>query len=242
MIVACNSREPGIDIQASSSINQEVVMSEEDISKDDNESQTDFELRERNEYNKNDYDKNLLLQFLHDEIPIINYQQEGRTVYFSDLRNDSPISYIPEDTLGSVFDYFYIVDMDGDKKPEFAFCPPGGRDLIKYNEEIGCFELWLSETYHHYPIGDGQIYVILPTQPMVYVYEKYDEYANLIDSKVFSIGEEYSKEKNESYMVYEIDSIPVSENEWYNETAYLFELIENAPKALQYQDLLSNVR
>jgi hypothetical protein len=193
---------------------------------------TIFTPRERHVYNANDTDKNLLLQFLNDEVPIINYEEEGKIVYFSDLDTDG---IGPLDRKR-----YHIVDMDGDGRQDFCFTYPASRDVIRYNEKMECFELWLSELNKQFPIGNKQMYFAMFNTITIYSYLRYDEFANLLEERVYSVREDYDKEKDEHYTVYEIDFEPVSESEWKEATAYFFELKESAPEALSYQDLLSD--
>ena len=214
--------------------NEELVVTE------DNVIETQVELKDtsttnegrqtdRVVYNEHDLSKNLLLQFLHDEIPIVNYNNEGDVVYYSDLVD------VNENLETSKF---FIVDMDGNGNDEYGYFHHPMLDIIKYNEEKEYFELWISVKSQQRPIGNGKMYAITTSQPIIYEYYLYDENANLIESSYYRTGEEYDKEKEVPYKVYEINDKYVSEETWNVETEYLFNLIEEAPKPLGYQELL----
>lgn len=187
---------------------------------------TEFTPRDKHVYNSADADKNLLLQFLNDELPIINYIESGekKTVYYSQLDGG--------------YDYFYIVDMDGDGKKEFCIFITAENLIIKYNEQKECFEVWLRTRIQEKPIGDGKAYAIDAHTDTRYSYYEYDENGNLIVEKYYSIGRIYDEDSDEGNMQYLIGTEVVSKEEWEKETAYLFDMMESAPPALTYDDLL----
>lgn len=187
---------------------------------------TEFTPRDKHIYNSTDADKNLLLQFLNDEIPIINYIESGekKTVYYSEL--------------DSGYDYFYIVDMDGDGKKEFCIFITAETLIIKYNEQKESFEVWLRTRIQEKPIGNGKTYAIDSHTDTGYSYYEYDENGELIEEKYYSIGRIYDENNDEGTMQYLIGTKVVSKEEWEEETAYLFDMMEAAPSALTYDDLL----
>lgn len=180
-------------------------------------------------YNENDSNKNLLLQFLHDEMLIVNYADKGDAFYYSDLVDENE---------NMEYSKYFIVDMDGDGNEEFGYFHHSVLDIIKYNEGKEYFELWISVKSQQRPIGNGEMYAIITSQPIIYEYYLYDEKANLMESCYYRIGEKYNKEKDATYMVYEINGESVSEERWNLETEYFFKLKEEAPKAISYQELL----
>ena len=189
--------------------------------------ETEPEPRERHEYNKLNPDKNLLLQYLYDEIPLY-FANSSKTYYFSELSE-----IIDEDEKN-----FYVIDMDMDGKPEFGIISPelGAIILIRYNEQKDCFESWLEERRQQLPLGNGRMYEISSSASyQVYSYLVYDENANLIKRI------DYSKLFEGPDVAYEIDTDDerkkVTEKEWHAESAWLFRLIENAPKPLSYTEL-----
>lgn len=205
----------------------------------ENSKMEEVQARERHVYNTSNPDKNLFLQFLHDEIPIIHYPYgwiEGETIYktlyFSEIK----------DEFGS-FPEFYMVDMDGDGRQEYCFGVPALLNTIKYNEELGCFEIWLQERNQQKPIGNGQMYSKDFHTDTGYGYYLYDENANLIEYKLYTItpmsdgnGGEYIKYSiwDEEKGIFNV----VTEEAWNEETEFLFKLIDDAPKPMSYEELL----
>ena len=190
------------------------------------ESTTAPKPRERHEYNKHNPDKNLFLQFLHGEIPFVTLGSYGGVHYFSDtneIRDENE-------------QRFYIIDMDGDGKPELGCIYPEltMMSIIRYNEEKDCFEEWLSGRHQQIPLGNGQMheYKYFATAT-AYSYDLYDKNANLIKSVSYITGERYPYDTT----YYQIDFVDVTEEEWKAESAFLFELIENAPKPMSYKEL-----
>jgi len=179
--------------------------------------------RERHEYNKHNPDKNLFLQFLHDEIPVVNMDGSEKTFYFSDLSEVAD-----EDRK-----IFYIVDMDGDGKPELCckYQELAAINIMRYNEEKDCFDLWLSGLSQQFPLGNGEMYIIGNSWTS---YHLYDENANLIEEIVYSFNRgpdvKFWIDKNGFQK-------EVAEDDWNSESAWLFELIENAPKPISYKEL-----
>jgi hypothetical protein len=117
-------------------------------------------------YNENDPNKNLFLRFLNNEIPIVNYNNgcEMKTVYFNDISS-----------LWDIDDKrFFMVDMTGDGILEFCYLIAGCIEIIKYNEEEDSFYLWLFETNHHRPIGNGQMYFASYNLTTIFAYYVYD--------------------------------------------------------------------
>lgn len=208
----------------------------------ENNKMEEVHAKERHIYNASNPDKNLFLQFLHDEIPVINYpygQREGKaiykTLYFSEIKDE--FGFSPE------FSEFYMVDMDGDGIQEYCFKIPALLNTIKYNEELQCFEVWLQERNQQKPIGNGQMYSKDFHTDTRYGYYLYDKDANLIEYKLYTItpmsdgngGEcvEYSI-WDEEKGVFNV----VTEEVWNDETEFLFKLIDEAPKPMSYEELL----
>ncbi|MCH5280643.1 MAG: hypothetical protein J1E61_04175 [Lachnospiraceae bacterium] len=92
------------------------------------EEEEQYEVRERHIYNVSDPDKNLFLQFINDEIPLLDFSGKG-IVYFSEVEAER--------------DTFYIIDVDEDGKNEFGFRTTERNILIKYDEADHCFKVWL---------------------------------------------------------------------------------------------------
>ncbi len=181
-----------------------------------------------NLYNELDSSKNLLLKFLHDEVPIVNYPEEGDMKYYSDI-SDENISL--EDSK------FYIVDMDGDGINEFGYYRYPMLDIIKYDQEDDTFELCISVKSQQRPIGEGEMYAIITSQPIIYEYYLYDEDANLVERDYYRTGEVIDKDNKTVIVIYEINGENVSLEEWNNETEYFFARKEAAPSPLTYQEL-----
>jgi len=185
-------------------------------------STTKPEPRKRHEYNRENPGKNLFLQFLHDEISYVGEKGEAR--YFSDFHG----------ITGENENSFYIVDMDGDGKPEFWYQDYVSTDIFRYSEDKDCFELWLYGRRQMYPLGVGKIYEHHSSASSVtYAHHSYDKNANLIESIFYEKG--ISPPYVEEY--FKIDDVAVSEDEWNTASAWLFELIKNAPNPLSYKEL-----
>ncbi|MEH2957284.1 hypothetical protein [Candidatus Merdisoma sp. JLR.KK006] len=201
----------------------------------------DTQVKERHIYNENNPDKNLFLQFLHDEIPITHYPYEWiegttiyKTLYFSEIIDE--FGFYPE---------LYMVDMDGDGIQEYCFRIVALLNTIKYNEELGCFEIWLQEREQQKPIGNGQMYSKDFHTDTRYGYYLYDKNANLIEYKLYTVtpmsdgnGGECVKYSiwDEEKGVFDV----VTEEVWNKETKFLFELIDHASKPMSYEELLGD--
>jgi len=189
------------------------------------ESTTAPEPRERHEYNKHNPDKNLFLQYLNDEIPLVFDAAGNKAHYFSYGSDDAETSEMR----------FYIVDMDGDGKPEFCYRYHSSFDIIRYNEEKSYFELWFSGRQQCTPLGNGKIHEHFSSANMFAdSYQTYDNAGNLIESITLSRG--VRPPSVEDYFA--IDYVDVTEEEWSAADARMRKLFENAPKALSYQELL----
>lgn len=180
---------------------------------------TEFEPRERHTYNASDPDKNLFLQFINDEIPLINYEGKG-VVYYSELN--------------AYEDIYCIVDMDGDGINEFCFNTVVTNNVIKYNEEKQCFEIWTRARFHARPIGNGRMYEMPQNIDLMYRDYSYDKNGNLVKEKLYTIWDPGTDK-----VQYTLDGRrEVSKEEWEKATAEYFEAIENAPPTLTYEQLL----
>lgn len=167
----------------------------------------------RHIYNENSYEKNLLLQFLHDEIPLED--STGKLVYFSEFSEKGGL-------------YYYIVDMDGDGQPEYSYWETGGNTFIRYMKDKGCFEVWLCARTDCYPIGNGVMIDLVANTSSWYTYMVYDSEANLIKETTYMYGWDGCKK---------IDGAEVTEEEWNKETEYLFEAYRNRPQPFSYEEL-----
>lgn len=181
-----------------------------------------------NIYNVHDSSKNLLLRFLHDEVPIIDYSEEGETKYYSDIADEN-ISL--EDSK------FYIIDMDGDDTNEFGYYRYPVLEIIKYDKEDDKFDLWISVKSQQRPIGKGEMYAIITGQPITYEYYQYDKDAKLLESDYYRTGEVFDKDNETATVIYEINGKNVPIEEWNNETEYFYTRKEAAPNPLTYQEL-----
>lgn len=167
----------------------------------------------RHIYNENSYEKNLLLQFLHDEIPL--EISTGEYAYFSEFSENGGL-------------YYYIVDMDGDGQSDYSYWEPGGHTFIRYIEEKGCFEIWLCTRTDCYPIGDGVMIDLVANTSSWYTYLVYDSEANLVKETTYMYGWDGCRK---------IDGVEVTEEEWNEQTEFLFEAYSNRPKPFSYEEL-----
>lgn len=184
----------------------------------------------------------LFLQFLNNEIPIIRNEQwewdwnlnNLDRVYYSDI-SDRVENYHGDD----IYSIFYIVDMDGDGNSEFCFYSRALLYIIKYDEDNGVFNLWLTGSTNQKPLGNGYLYYYSGNLTIIHAYEMYDKNANLVRNKIFTSEFDYYDEETDTvHNKYTIDWEVVSESEWHEEIAFLFELRDNGPRPLSYQDLL----
>ena len=185
--------------------------------------------KERHTYNAEDSDKNLFLQFLHDEIPIVDYMYEGNIAYYSDIRS-----------IGDTdFKQFYIVDMTGNGKMDFCFFDTGVREIIVYDEQREVFTVWLTMRSQQYPLGNGKTFSIDEHMELKYGYQVYDEHVGLIAEHLYmqEIGVEPTNYRHWIFSQEADNFEPVSENEWNEAIAFLFELIENKPEPLSFSEL-----
>lgn len=179
-------------------------------------------------YNEDDSSKNLLLRFLNDELPIVNYKGASNKLFYSDIAD--PNIRLEESK-------FFIVDMDGDGKDEYGFCIHPMLEIIKYDDEKEQFEVWISIKSQQRPIGDGEMYAIITGQPMIYEYYKYDTDANLLESQYYTIDEEVDEENNTSSIIYSVNGNNVTEEVWRNQTNKFFRLKDLAPNPIEYEQL-----
>ena len=185
--------------------------------------------KEKHTYNAEDSDKNLFLQFLHDEIPIVDYMYEGNIAYYSDIRS-----------IGDTdFKQFYIVDMTGNGKMDFCFFDTGVREIIVYDEQREVFTVWLTMRSQQYPLGNGKTFSIDEHMELKYGYQVYDEHVGLIAEHLYmqEIGVEPTNYRHWIFSQEADNFEPVSENEWNEAIAFLFELIENKPEPLSFSEL-----
>lgn len=171
------------------------------------------QISKKHVYNKNSDEKNLLLQFLHDEIPL--EISEGEYVYFSEYSENGGL-------------YYYIVDVDGDGQSEYSYWEPGGHTFIRYMKEKGCFEIWLCTRTDCYPIGNGVMIDFVANTSSWYTYMIYDSEANLVKETIYMDGGDGCKK---------IDDIEVTEEEWNERTELLFEQYKNRPRPFSYEEL-----
>lgn len=127
--------------------------------------------------------------------------------------------------------------MDGDGINEFGYYRYPMLDIIKYDKEDDNFELWISVKSQQRLIGEGEMYAIITSQPIIYEYYQYDEDANLVESDYYRTGEEFDKDNETVTVIYEVNGENVSLEEWNNETEYFFARKEAAPIPLTYQEL-----
>lgn len=167
----------------------------------------------RHIYNDNSYEKNQLLQFLHDEIPL--EISTGELVYFSKFSEHGGL-------------YYYIVDMDGDGRAEYSYWETGGHTFIRYMEEKGCFEIWLCARTDSYPIGNGVMIDLVANTSSWYTYMVYDSNANRIEETTYMDGWDGCKK---------INGEEVTEEEWDKRTEILFEAYNNRPQPFRYEEL-----
>lgn len=171
------------------------------------------QIPKRHIYNANSYEKNLLLQFLHDEIPLED--STGKLVYFSEYSEHGGL-------------YYYIVDVDGDGQLDYSYWETGGNTFIRYMKEKGRFEVWLCTRTDCYPIGNGVMIDVVANTSSWYTYMVYDSEANLVKETTYMEGWDGCKK---------IDGVEVTEEEWDRQTEFLFEAYENRPQPLSYEEL-----
>ena len=201
------------------------------------------EARERHIYNKNDEQKNRFLQFLNDEIPIVEYnvyKYPSETVYASEIyMGDSEGNLMP--------DMYYVLDMDRDGEDEFCFYSLMVLNIIKYDHEREVFTLWKYFDWKYKPLREGEMYAIVDGDfvpaKRSWIYETYDKDGNSLITNLYSmiweedkevqyaIRENMGKEDDSGHQI-------VSEEEWLERRAYLIDLIEDAPEWITYEDLL----
>ena len=201
------------------------------------------EARERHIYNKNDEQKNRFLQFLNDEIPIVDYDVDNyplETVYASEIyMGDSEGNLMP--------DMYYVLDMDRDGEDEFCFYSLMVLNIIKYDHDREVFTLWKDVDWKYKPLREGEMYAayngehVPPTRE--WIYKSYDRDGNTLELNMYSII--LTGEDTREYEIWEntgnnMDALieVVSEEEWLERRAYLIDLIEDAPEWITYEDLL----
>ena len=133
-------------------------------------------------------------------------------------------------------DEFLIFDLDGDGEDEFFYFHSAFCYVFRYNKDKKGFEPWLTTRRRQLPAGNSQMYEIASSGSFTaYSYLKYDTNAKLIDEINYTVlhdgpdisywtdfGKAAEKE--------------ITEEEWHAASAWLFELIEHAPKPISYQE------
>ena len=201
------------------------------------------EARERHIYNKNDEQKNRFLQFLNDEIPIVDYDVDNyppETVYASEI-------FLDVRERNCMPNMYYVLDMDGDGEDEFCFYSWLVLNIIKYDHEREVFTLWKYDDWRYKPLREGEMYAayngehVPPTRE--WIYKSYDRDGNTLELNIYSMI--LTGEDTREYEIWEntgnnMDALieVVSEEEWLERRAYLIDLIEDAPEWIAYEDLL----
>ncbi len=198
---------------------------------------TTFDESNDNMENININDKKLFLQFLNNKIPVKDYEYSGVVMYYSDIINKYGYGNENPKDSNSIF---FITDMTGDGKKDFAYFYNASIDIITYDEEEKIFKLWFTGKSQLRPIGNKEMYSIITSQPIVYEHFTYDEKTNLLSHKTYTSGEIYDEIEKATTIIYKIDDKVVSEEKWKEETKYFFELKSNAPMSLSYEDLISD--
>ncbi len=201
------------------------------------------EARERHIYNKNDEQKNRFLQFLNDEIPIVDYDVDNyppETVYASEI-------FLDVRERNCMPNMYYVLDMDGDGEDEFCFYSWLVLNIIKYDHEREVFTLWKYVDWRNKPLRTGEMYAVYNAEHVPatksWVYETYDKDGSSLITNLYSmtweedgeiqyiIRENMGKDNDSGHQI-------VSEEEWLERRAYLIDLIEDAPEWITYEDLL----
>ena len=201
------------------------------------------EARERHIYNKNDEQKNRFLQFLNDEIPLVDYDVDNyppETVYASEI-------FLDVHERNCMPNIYYVLDMDGDGEDEFCFYSWLVLNIIKYDHEREVFTLWKYDDWRYKPLREGEMYAayngehVPPTRE--WIYKSYDRDGNTLELNIYSMI--LTGEDTREYEIWEntgnnMDALieVVSEEEWLERRAYLIDLIEDAPECIAYEDLL----
>lgn len=225
LLVGCNNGSDlsgtSADLVQEENVNYNNTTNEVAVSVENEESQKNVTI-------ESDSSKCLLLSFINNEIPLVDYPKIGDVKYYNDI-SDSNIS-LDEST-------FYVLDVDGDGVDEYGYYYYPMLNIIKYNKVNDDFELWLSVDSKQRPIGNGELISIITSQPIIYEYYKYDEGANMVESIYYRTGEEVDEETGEVKVIYEINGESVSEEVWISETEYFFLRKDKAPNPLTYQEL-----
>ena len=201
------------------------------------------EARERHIYNKNDEQKNRFLQFLNDEIPIVDYDVDNyppETVYASEI-------FLDVRERNCMPNMYYVLDMDGDGEDEFCFYSWLVLNIIKYDHEREVFTLWKYVDWRNKPLRTGEMYAVYNAEHVPatksWVYKSYDRDGNTLELNIYSMI--LTGEDTREYEIWEntgnnMDALieVVSEEEWLERRAYLIDLIEDAPEWITYEDLL----
>lgn len=194
----------------------------------------------RNVYNPYDSDKNLFLQFLNNEIPLID-NREGtmRVLFFEDL--------LEETTSQTEASGYYIVDITGDGAKDFCVVIQPLIFIFTYDENTGFFRLWMVERSQQCPLENRQMYSCDVHTQIIWSHHFLDETGEVI-YEISYVSEPYVyMESVDSWRVNysitteregEVTTEQVSEQVWRENVQKLWNLIEQAPPLLQYEDLL----
>lgn len=179
--------------------------------------------------------KERFIRFMNDEIPVSNHPERGEMVYFSQIDDFGGIASWDEEIQARK--RFYIMDMNRDGIPDICYENRISFDILVYNDETECFDLWFTDVAKYSPLRTGELtghwhYTWVGDTHLIL-----DENGGQASEVRFISEPHLNTETGEEYSDFFIDDKEVSEEEWHAESAYLYELRETAPEAMSYAEL-----
>lgn len=182
---------------------------------------------ERTTHNENDVEKDRLLAFFNDEVPVTGYPLAEPEVqlYYGDIRDGESEKKQDESCCG-------IMDVTGNGEREYIFYNGDTTVCMVYDDErerFNCLLFW--DTKNTFFLGDGQVLVYHQGQTNVYAYKVYDENGSLTEFKEFAIT------LTTGEPVIQIDGKDVTEDTWKKEFDWIMDLYHTRPVMMTFEDL-----
>lgn len=189
--------------------------------------QSTVQPNERTTHNENDIEKDRLLAFLNNEVPVVEYPlgEPGVSLYYGDICDEVSEEKQDEPCYG-------IMDVTGNGENEYIFYNGNTAVCMTYDEEkeqFGC--LLFSDTVDTFFLGKGQVMSYHPGETNIYTYSVYDERGGLTESRQFAITLTETP-------VITIDGEPVTEDTWKEEFDWIMDLYHTRPEIITFEELL----
>lgn len=192
-----------------------------------------------NIYNKYDADKNLLLQFVNNEIPLIESRE--KKIHILCLEE-----LLKEYTSRTEASGYYILDITGDGKKDFCVVIQPLIFIFTYDENTKFFQLWAVERSQQIPLENRQMFSCDVHTQTIWTHYFMNQNGEMIYSVSYQAEPYDYMESEGSWQVNysittgkqgEVTTEQVSQQAWTESVQELLHLAEQAPPLLQYDDL-----